>query len=76
MCILHLQPSAETNAQRHLTDPADIAAKVGEAHDAADFLKESVVQARRSPADGSYAVSPDQALRLRQLAPEIIDQSS
>mmetsp|Transcript_28209 Transcript_28209/g.71928 ORF Transcript_28209/g.71928 Transcript_28209/m.71928 type:complete len:102 (-) Transcript_28209:752-1057(-) len=58
-------------ANKGLTDQAEISQKIADANEATAFIRESIVQARKSSC-GTYEVRKDQAAQLQQMAPEVV----
>lgn len=56
---------------RNLSDPGEIAQKIADAEEARDFLRESVVQARKSSC-GTYEVTQEKADQIKGAAPDIV----
>lgn len=53
-------------ANRNLSDPAEIEARIAEAQDANEFLRENVIQATKKDC-GAYELSPEKARQLREM---------
>eukprot|EP00798_Chlamydomonas_sp_ICE-L_P016104 gene16104-22246_t len=57
-------------ASKDLNDPNQVAQKIADAVEAREFIRDSVVQAKKT-STGSYAVSPEEADRLQAAAPNL-----